>query len=43
MHKQFLGIDISKDSFNISLLDSNEKIIFKTKLSMDKDRFLTFY
>ena len=39
MYKQFLGIDISKDSFDITLLESSGEIKLQTKLSMDKDGF----
>jgi transposase len=39
MYKQFIGIDISKDSFDITLLESNAEIKLQDKLTMDKDGF----
>ena len=41
MYQQFLGIDVSKDSFNISLLTNSGEIKLETKLNMDKDGFDT--
>ncbi len=41
MFKHFLGIDISKDSFDIALLDSKARLVLKDKLSMSKDGFDT--
>jgi len=39
MYQQFIGIDISKDSFNISLLESNGEIKLQDKLTMDRKGF----
>jgi len=39
MYKQFIGIDISKDSFDLTLLESNGEIKLETKLTMDIDGF----
>jgi transposase len=39
MYKQFIGINISKDSFDITLLESNAEIKLQDKLTMDKDGF----
>jgi len=41
MYKQFLGIDISKDSFDVTLLESSGEIKLQEKLSMDRDGFDT--
>ena len=41
MFEQFLGIDISKDSFDIALLESSGEIKLQKKLSMDRDGFNT--
>lgn len=41
MYKQFLGIDISKDSFDVTLLDSSGEIKLSSKLTMDKKGFDT--
>lgn len=41
MYKQFIGIDISKDSFDLTLLQSNGEIKLEIKLSMNKDGFDT--
>jgi transposase len=42
MYKQFIGIDISKDSFDVALLDDSGKIKLEVKLTMDRDGFDTF-
>lgn len=42
MYKQFVGIDISKDSFDLTLLDSSGEIKHSEKLTMDRDGFNTF-
>jgi len=41
MYKQFIGIDISKDSFDVTLLTSSGKIKLQDKLTMDRDGFNT--
>jgi len=41
MFEQFLGIDISKDSFDITLLESSGEIKLQEKLSMDRYGFNT--
>ena len=41
MYKQFLGIDISKDSFDITLLENSGEIKLEKKLLMDRDGFNT--
>jgi transposase len=41
MYKQFLGIDISKDSFDITLLENSGEIKLEKKLLMDRDGFDT--
>lgn len=41
MYKQFLGIDISKDSFDITLLKSSGEVKLEKKLLMDRDGFDT--
>jgi len=41
MFEQFLGIDISKDSFDITLLESSGEIKLSEKLTMDRDGFNT--
>lgn len=41
MFKHFLGIDISKDSFDFALLDNKAKSVLNDKLSMSKDGFNT--
>ena len=41
MFEQFLGIDISKDSFDITLLESSGEIKLQEKLLMDRDGFDT--
>lgn len=41
MYKQFIGIDISKDSFDVTLLESSGKIKLELKLTMDKEGFDT--
>ena len=41
MFEQFLGIDISKDSFDITLLESSGEIKLQEKLTMDRDGFNT--
>lgn len=42
MYEQFVGIDISKDSFDLTLLESSGEIKLQDKLSMDRDGFNTF-
>jgi len=42
MYQQFIGIDISKDSFNITLLESNAEIKLQDKLTMDRKGFNVF-
>ncbi len=37
MYKQFCGIDVSKDSFDITLLESSGEVKLQEKLSMDRD------
>ena len=39
MYKQFCGIDVSKDSFDITLLESSGEVKLQEKLSMDRDGF----
>jgi len=41
MFEQFLGIDISKDSFDITLLESSGEIKLQEKLTMDRNGFNT--
>jgi len=41
MYKQFVGIDVSKDSFDVTLLESSGEIKLEVKLLMDKDGFDT--
>jgi len=41
MYKQFVGIDISKDSFDLTLLQSSGEIKLEVKLTMDRDGFDT--
>ncbi len=41
MFKHFLGINISKDSFDFALLDNKAKSVLNDKLSMSKDGFNT--
>jgi len=41
MYEQFLGIDISKDSFDLTLLGSSGEIKLQEKLTMDRDGFNT--
>ena len=41
MYQQFCGIDISKDSFDITLLNSNGEIKLQDKLLMNRDGFNT--
>jgi len=36
MYQQFIGIDISKDSFNITLLESNGEIKLQDKIYIDR-------
>jgi len=42
MYEQFCGIDISKDSFDITFIDNNAKVKLQNKLTMDKKGFDTF-
>jgi len=37
MIKQFIGIDISKDSFDVTLLQSSGEIKLEVKLTMNKE------
>jgi transposase len=39
MYKYFLGIDISKDSFDFSFTDETEKVLYKDHYLMDIDDF----
>jgi transposase len=39
MYQQFCGIDVSKDSFDITLLESSGEVKLKEKLTMDRDGF----
>lgn len=39
--KQFIGIDISKDSFDVALLEGSGEIKLEVKLTMDRDGFDT--
>lgn len=41
MYKQFIGIDISKDSFDLTLLENSGEIKLELKLTMDRDGFNT--
>jgi transposase len=41
MYEQFCGIDISKDSFDITLLESSGEIKLQEKLTMDREGFDT--
>jgi transposase len=41
MYQQFLGIDISKDSFDVTLLTSSGEIRLQKKFSMDRNGFNT--
>ncbi|DAB33015.1 MAG TPA: IS110 family transposase [Sulfurospirillum sp. UBA11407] len=41
MIKQFIGIDISKDSFDVTLLQSSGEIKLEVKLTMNKEGFDT--
>ena len=41
MYQQFCGIDISKDSFDITVLSVNGEVKLQDKLSMDRDGFDT--
>jgi transposase len=41
MIKQFIGIDISKDSFDVTLLESSGEIKLEVKLTMDREGFDT--
>jgi len=41
MYEQFVGIDISKDSFDVVLLSSSGEIKLEKKLTMDRDGFNT--
>ena len=39
MYKYFLGIDISKDSFDFCFTDETEKVLYKDHYQMDMDDF----
>jgi transposase len=39
MYKYFLGIDISKDSFDFCFTDETEKVLYKDHYQMDSDDF----
>ena len=39
MYQQFCGIDVSKDSFDITLLESSGEVKLQEKLTMDRDGF----
>lgn len=41
-YQYFLGIDIAKDSFDIALIDSNQKLLKKSKYPMGYDGFDEF-
>ena len=41
MYEQFVGIDISKDNFDVVLLESSGEIKLEKKLTMDRDGFNT--
>ena len=41
MYQQFCGIDVSKDSFDITVLSVNGEVKLQEKLSMDKEGFNT--
>ena len=41
MYKQFCGIDVNKDSFDITLLESSGEIKLQEKLTMDRKGFAT--
>ena len=41
MYQQFCGIDVSKDSFDITVLSSNGEVKLQDKLLMDRDGFDT--
>ena len=41
MIKQFIGIDISKDSFDVTLLEGSGEIKLEVKLTMDREGFDT--
>ena len=39
MYQQFCGIDVSKDSFDITLLESSGEVKLQEKLTMDREGF----
>ena len=41
MFEQFCGIDVSKDSFDITLLESSGEVKLQEKLIMDREGFDT--
>ena len=41
MYKQFVGIDISKDSFDVTLLSNSGEIKLEKKFTMHRDGFDT--
>lgn len=41
MYQQFCGIDVSKDSFDITLLESSGEVKLQEKLTMDREGFNT--
>jgi len=41
MYKQFIGVDISKDSFDVTLLERSGEIKLEVKLTMDREGFDT--
>jgi len=42
MYQQFCGIDVSKDSFDITLLESSGEVKLQEKLTMDREGFNAF-
>lgn len=39
MYKYFTGIDVSKDTFDLTVIDNSEKILFNKKLKMTEEGF----
>lgn len=42
MYQQFIGIDISKDSFNIAAISKDSKVLFQDRFNMDKSSIDSF-
>lgn len=42
MYKQFIGIDVSKDSFDIAVISKSGEILLQDKFAMDKNGIDTF-